>query len=140
MANYTNPVAPAWPANVRRLSATDPADATGEESPDNKTGFDLVARTQNLKDRLDALNVTTVGATDSFGDTVNDDGSRSLTVTHNLGSTGYGVDCVPVENPAGTWGEWWLHTRSTNSAELRTNGSYSGEVRITIRRTTTEIA
>lgn len=137
MADYTNPTAPAWVTNVRRLSSTDPVDASTEDSADTKTGKDLVWRTQYLKDRMDALNLTVVGGTSTWGAALAD-GTRAITITHNFGTTGYGVELAAAANPAGTWGEWWVHARNANTVEIRTNGSYAGNVRWTVRRTTSE--
>lgn len=138
MGNFTNPVSPTWVTNVPKIESTDTATAGGEDTNANKTGKALVERTAYLKAQVEAINLAVLGGTGSFGATINADGSRSLTITHNLGSTGYTVDLVPTAHPGGGWGEWWLHSRATNSAELRTTGSYTGSVRWTVRRTTSE--
>lgn len=139
MGNFANPGSPTWVTDVPKIESTDTATAGDETANANKTGKALVERTAYLKAQLELLQLTTIGGTGTFGSTANSDGSRSLTITHNLGSTGYAVDLAPVTNPAGAWGEWWLYSRAANSAELRTSGSYTGNVRWTVRLTTSEV-
>lgn len=134
MADFANPVAPAW-GNVRRISATDPVDASTEDSPSNWTGKDLVARTQHLKGLIEALQQEIIGGTATPAVVA---GVRQFTIAHNLGTTAHTVDIVAESDPAGAWGEWWI-VRGTNSTTVRTNGTYAGTVRYTVRRTTSEV-
>lgn len=134
MADFSNPVAPAW-ANVRKCAPTDPADASTEDSAINKSAKDLVARTQNLKDRVDAIQQNITGGTATVGAV---SGGNGFVVTHNFGTTAHTIDVVPLANPAGTWGEWWI-VRGSNTTTVLTNGTYPGTVRWTARRTTAEV-
>lgn len=136
MADFTE--TSTWVA-VPKLEISDPVDATDEDSASNKQAKALVKRTAYLKTAVEAIQQSVIGGTAAFAEALNDDLSRTLTITHNLGTTGYDVVLAATTNPAGTWGEWWIHTRGTNSVVLRTSGSYAGNVRWTIRRTTTEV-
>ncbi|MBT9485849.1 MAG: hypothetical protein IV100_12655 [Myxococcales bacterium] len=139
MGNFVNPETPTWVVNVPKIETTDLVLGGLETAPLNASCKALVERSAYLKTAVEAIQQSVIGGTAAFGSSLNADLSRSMSITHNLGTTGYGVELAPTTNPSGTWGEWWIHTRGANTVELRTSGSYAGNVRWTIRRTTTEV-
>lgn len=135
MANFSNPGSPTWVVDVPKVEITDPAQGGAETAALNKTGKALVERTGYLKTRVDAISLTVVGGTDTFGPI---SGGTGFVIANPIESEDVSIDIHPTSNPAGTWGEWWaVYTEET--VTVHTSGTYSGTVRWTLRRTTQEV-
>ena len=121
MASFVEPVNPQWIA-VRKLAPTDAVDATTEDSPDNKTGKDLVERTSYLKAGLDAIDLAFQQGNDTFN------GVAGRVVVHNLNNASYVPYVAPTANPGGDLGEVWFAV-GANSFTVYNSGTWGGAFR-----------